>query len=252
MSKVKGTPVTNYVAMPHNPAKRAVLRLVGLVVVVAMVYSAYWYGEQRGEGQESRLLVERNELRSELDESTRRQEILRQRVAVLENAAFVDKESIDGVRQSNRELSDRIAQLEEEIALYQGIMSPSVNSAGLTIQEVVLTPTPADNRYRFKVMLTQVGNNSNYLRGFVGINILGAQNGETAAFPLKDLSDEIDDVDIKFRYRYFQDFTGELELPEGFTPDQVQVIAQSVGNKAARIEKAYNWSDLENGNNVGQ
>jgi hypothetical protein len=101
-------------------------------------------------------------------------------------------------------------------------------------------------------MLTQVGNNTNYLRGFVGINVLGVQKGEVTAYPLKELSSEINDVDIKFRYRYFQDFKGELILPEGFTPDQVQVIAQSVGSNSARIEKAYNWSDLENGNNVGQ
>ncbi|EAR10927.1 DUF6776 family protein [Reinekea blandensis] len=252
MKKVKGTPVTNYVARPYHPARRRLLALVGLVLVGLMVYSAYWYGEQVGVGQETRLLLERNELRAELRDRTEQLESLRQRVAVLETASFVDKEANDGVRQLNRELSDRIAELEEEIALYQGIMSPSVNSAGLTIQEVNLTTTPSDNRYRFKVMLTQVGNNSTYLRGFVGINVLGVANGEATAFPLKDLSEDISDVDIKFRYRYFQDFTGELVLPEGFTPDQIQVVAQSVGDKAARVERAYNWSDLENGNNVGQ
>lgn len=252
MTKVKGTPVTNYVAMPYNPARRRVLTLIGLVLVTLMVYSAYWYGEQVGIGQEARLLQERNQLSVELIDRTQQLEELRQRVAVLETASFVDKEANDGVRQLNRELSDRIAELEEEIALYQGIMSPSVNPAGLTIQEVNLTPTPAENRYRFKVMLTQVGNNSTYLRGFVGINVLGVEGGETAAYPLNDLSDDISDVDIKFRYRYFQDFTGELVLPEGFTPDQIQVVAQSVGDKAARVERAYNWSDLENGNNVGQ
>lgn len=252
MSKVKGTSVINYVAMPYNPVKHNLVRLIGLVVVIAMVYSAFLYGEQQGTGQESQLLTERNELRQQLEVSISRQESLRQRVAVLENASFVDKEAVDGVRQSNRELSDRIAELEEEIALYQGIMSPSVDSAGLTVQEVMLTPTATDNRYRFKVMLTQVGNNTTYMRGFVGINILGAQNGETTAFPLKDVSSEINDVDIKFRYRYFQDFTGEMVLPEGFTPDQIQVVAQSVGEKAARVERTYNWSDLEKGNNVGQ
>lgn len=252
MQKVKGSPVTNYVVVPHNPVKRISLRLILLLSVIGLVYAAYWYGERQGIGEERELISERNRLQRELTQTISREDSLRQRVAVLENAAFVDKEAVDGVRQSNRELSDRIAELEEEIALYQGIMSPSVNSAGLTIQEVTLTTTPADNRFRFKVMLTQVGNNTNYLRGFVGINILGVQNGEVTAYPLKELSSEIDDVDIKFRYRYFQDFKGELVLPEGFTPDQIQVIAQSVGNKSSRVEKAYDWSDLENGNNVGQ
>lgn len=252
MKRVKGPPVNNYVVVPHNPVRRLFTRLAVVVVVMVVIYTAFLYGEQQGIGKERLLISQRDLLQEQLAESISREENLRQRVAVLENAAFVDKGATDGVRQSNRELSDRIAELEEEIALYQGIMSPSVNAAGLTIQEVSLTPTPADERYRFKVMLTQVGNNSNYLRGFVGINILGIQNGEVTAYPLRELSNEINDVDIKFRYRYFQDFAGELVLPEDFTPDQIQVIAQSVGSKSARIEKAYNWSDLESGNNVGQ
>ncbi|MDX1343111.1 MAG: DUF6776 family protein [Reinekea sp.] len=252
MSKVKGSAVTNYRVVPYAPVKHAALRFAMVVVVVGMVYAAFWYGQRSGIREEAELISQRNQLLQEVTQSTSREEALRQRVAVLENAAFVDKGSVDDVRQINRELSDQIAQLEEEIALYQGIMSPSVDSAGLTIQEVTLTPTPAENRYRFKVMLTQVGNNTNYLRGFVGINVLGVQDGAVAAFPLKELSSEINEVDIKFRYRYFQDFKGELVLPEGFTPDQIQVIAQSVGTKSARVEKAYNWSDLENGTNVGQ
>ncbi len=250
MSRVKGSAEINYVVVPHRPFKKAIAGLTTIVLMIGLVYAAFWYGERSGIQEEQQLVEQRDYLQKELTLSTSREEALRQRVAVLENASFVDKGSVDDVRQSNRELSDRIAQLEEEIALYQGIMSPTVDSAGLTIQEVTLTPTPTDNRYRFKVMLTQVGKNTNYLRGFVGINVVGVQNSEVVAFPLKELSSEINDVDIKFRYRYFQDFKGELVLPEGFTPDQIQVIAQSVGTNAARIEKAYNWSDLENGNNV--
>ena len=252
MRKVKGVAVNNLVVVPYKPMEKFLFRILLLIVMLALVYSAYWYGLHQGIGAESELLVERDQLIGELQASANRQDRLSQRIAILENAAFVDKESVDVVRQVNRELSDKIAQLEEDVALYQGIMSPSVNSTGLTIQEVKLTATPSDRRYRFKVMLTQVGNNSTYLRGFAGINLIGVENGKVTAYPLKVLSNEISDVDIKFRYRYFQEFKGELMLPEKFTPDQIQVIAQSVGKKSARVEKAFNWSDLENESNVGQ
>lgn len=252
MSRVKGKDVTNYVVVPHKPIRAALARITAFGLAVALIAGAYYYGQRIGVGEEGQLLSERNELRRDLAQALSREDTLRQRVAVLENAAFVDRGAVDEVRQTNRELSDKIAKLEEDVALYQGIMSPSINAAGLTIQEVSLASTPSNNRYRFKVMLTQVGNNTNYLRGFVGINVLGVQNGEITAYPLSELSSDVDDVDIKFRYRYFQDFDGELVLPEAFTPDQIQVIAQSVGDNSARIERSYNWSDLENGNNVGQ
>ncbi|WP_320824213.1 DUF6776 family protein [Reinekea sp.] len=252
MGRVKGTALNRFIVVPHRPLRRVGLTLLTMLVMVGGISAAYWLGEKQGVGQERVLFQKREQLQSELQGSMAREDVLRQRVAVLENATFVDKESVDGVRQINRELGDRIAQLEEDVALYQGIMAPSENTAGLTIQEVNLSQTPSANRYRFKVMLTQIGNNASYLRGSVRVNILGVQDGEVTAYSLKDLSSEITDTEIKFRYRYFQDFTGELVLPENFTPDQLQVIAQSVGDKSARLEKAYIWSDLENGNNVGQ
>lgn len=250
MGRVKGSTEVNYVVVPNRPLRRILTQLSLIVVTAGMVYAAYWYGERNGIQDEQALVELVDYYERELAQSTSREDVLRQRVAVLENASFVDQGSVDDVRQANRELSDRIAKLEQEIALYQGIMSPTVDTAGLTIQEVALTPTPTVNRYRFKVMLTQVGKNTDYLKGFVEINVLGVLNGEVVSYPLKELSAEINDVDIKFRYRYFQDFKGELVLPEGFTPDQIQVVAQSAGKGAARIEKMYNWSDLENGNNV--
>ena len=252
MGQVKGRVLENLVVVPHRPWRRFIYIVLTLLTMAAGVYTSYWYGISQGIGQEKVLYQQRQQLQIELLESIGREDELRQLVAVLENATFVDKESVDGVRQTNRELTDRIAQLEEDVSLYQGIMSPSVNAAGLTIQEVTLVKTASANRYRFKVMLTQVGNNSSYLRGFVGVTIVGVQGDTVTAYPLKDLSIDISDTEIKFRYRYFQDFTGELVLPENFTPDQLQVIAQSVGDKPAQMEKAYIWSDLETGNNVGQ
>jgi hypothetical protein len=252
MGQVKGRVLEKLVVVPHRPMRRFIMFVFILLTIVVGFYAAYWYGEKQGVGQEKDLFQQRQQLQFELLESIGREDELRQLVAVLENATFVDKESVNGVRQTNRELTDRIAQLEEDVSLYQGIMSPSVNTAGLTIQEVTLVKTASANRYRFKVMLTQVGNNTRYLRGSVGVTIVGVQDGEVTAYPLKTLSSEINDTEIKFRYRYFQDFTGELVLPENFTPDQFQVIAQSVGDKPARLEKAYIWSDLETGNNVGQ
>lgn len=252
MTRVKGVPQTQYVVVAHQPIRQWIVRLLLLIIVVASVFGAYLYGSYLGIRNEQALIREVAQLRDHLSDSSERESKLRQQVAVLENASFVDKGAVDDVRTSNRELTDRIAELEKDIALYQGIMSPTVNSAGLTLQEVTLVPAVLDNHFRFKVMLTQVGNNSNYLRGFVGINVLGVQNGKVTAYPLKDLSTDFDDIDIKFRYRYFQDFKGELVLPDDFTPDQLQVIAQSVGDKAARLERSFNWSDLESANNVGQ
>lgn len=252
MGKVKVSRVHPVMVVPYRPWRRWTILVLGSVIVSLAVYGAYLYGLESGTGEQQALRRERGELREALRQSRQRQEALRMRVATLERGSEVDRHATEDVRLANRELTDRIALLEEEIALYQGIMSPSLDGKGLRVQEMTLQPTSSDNRYRYNLMLTQVGNNSQYLQGFVGVNLVGTQDGERVALPLKDVSSEIDEVDIKFRYRYFQDIKGDLELPEGFIPDQIQVVAQAVGNRSARVEVAYNWSDLESGNNVGQ
>lgn len=252
MAKVKVAPVRQMVVVPYRPWRRWLARIVGIVIIGLAVYAAYLYGFQTGGSQNEALLTQRAELRQSLLEAQQRQEALRLRVAQLERGSQVDRQANENARQTQLELSGRIAELEEEVALYQGIMSPSLDNEGLRIQEVTLEPTSSSDRYRYSLMLTQAGNNSQYLQGFVGVNVVGTQNGERIALPLKDVSDAVDDVDIRFRYRYFQDIKGDLVLPEGFIPDQIQVIAQAVGDRAARVEAAYSWLDLENGNNVGQ
>ncbi len=90
-------------------------------------------------------------------------------------------------------------------------------------------------------MLTQVGDNKNFIKGFAGVNVIGTLDDKKVIYPLKDLSLEIKSLDIKFRYRYFQDIKGELTIPKGFTPEQVQVLAQASGNKAQRAEQLFPW-----------
>jgi len=252
MAKVKVSPVRQMTVVPYRPWRSWSLRIIGIVMAALAVYAAYLYGFQTGGSQYETLLTQRAELRQNLSQSEQRQEALRIRVAQLERGTEVDRQANENARQTQLEMRGRIAGLEEEVALYQGIMSPSLENEGLRIQEITLESTSSSNRYRYSLMLTQAGNNSEYLQGFVGVNIVGTQNGERVALPLKDVSETVEDVDIRFRYRYFQDIKGDLVLPEGFIPDQIQVTAQAVGERAAQVESAYNWLDLENGNNVGQ
>jgi len=252
MAKVKVAPVRQMVVVPYRPWRSWLARIIGIAVVVLAVYTAYLYGFRTGGSQYETLLNQRAELREKVGEAEQRQKALRLRVAQLERGSEVDRQANENARQTQLELSGRIAELEEEIALYQGIMSPTLDSEGLRIQEVTLEPTSSRERYRYSLMLTQAGNNTEYLQGFVGVNVVGTQNGERVALALKDMSETVDEVDIRFRYRYFQDIKGDLVLPEGFIPDQIQVVAQAVGDRSARVEAAYSWLDLENGNNVGQ
>ena len=79
------------------------------------------------------------------------------------------------------------------------------------------------------------------LKGFVKVNIVGNLDKELKHMPLWSVSQQIDKEKIKLRFKYFQEIEGELELPSGFQPQRVEVIAHASGKKPTQVEKTYEW-----------
>ena len=57
---------------------------------------------------------------------------------------------------------------------------------------------------------------------------------------LSELDNEKSDA-VRFRFRYFQNITGRMTLPDGFEPRLVMIAAQSSGGNQ-RLEKDFDWS----------
>jgi len=64
-------------------------------------------------------------------------------------------------------------------------------------------------------------------------------------YGLRDISDDVQDYGIKYRFRYFQEIEGELVLPEGFVAESIEVILQTNGSKANRVEQVFPWPGKE-------
>ncbi|HEY9120837.1 MAG TPA: DUF6776 family protein, partial [Marinobacter sp.] len=73
---------------------------------------------------------------------------------------------------------------------------------------------------------------------------IGMRNEEKEVIALRDLSDDIDDLGVRFRFRYFQDIEGLLRLPDGFEPLELQVVARAEGSKSSQAERTFDWDEL--------
>ena len=80
-----------------------------------------------------------------------------------------------------------------------------------------------------------------FYKGIMAPGSVGQIDGKTTVLPLRDVDSTIDGLGIKFRFRYFQEVKGELTLPDGFVPEQMQVVLQSSGNKPQRVEETQQW-----------
>lgn len=240
MAVVKGSQQESLVITQYRPWKKVrrwFFSLLMLVVVGAGGYFVGWYDSWTST---SRLSIERDQLRHELHRAERTISSLTQRVGILEKGGEVDRQATEGIRHTVVELKYQISTLEEEVAFYKGIMAPSSSDMGLRVSKIDLT-AQENGSVRYSIMLTQVADNSSFIAGLAAVNFVGSRNEERVILPLRDLDRSIDDLGVRFRFRYFQEISGELVVPEGFTPEQVQVVLQSTGSKAQRVEKSIEW-----------
>lgn len=241
MATVKGTKERRLQVVTYNPYIKP-LSVLGVVALCAALSGvSYWLGNLRALGLQEQALVERDELRLLLQQKTDQAEMLSQEVANLKMSSEIDKASSEDVRGEVIQLKEQIAAQEEEISLYRGLMAPTENRQGLTIGSLELSATGVPRRYDFKVVVQQLATNHEVLNGHLNFNVIGREGEFVRSIPLKELTSQIDDEDIRLRFKYFQNIEGQLELPAGFEPERIELMARSTGRNATQVEKKLSW-----------
>lgn len=241
MSAVIGSKPTRLVVVPYRPYLRLWITLGTVVAVLVTGVASYLIGKSQGMALGTNIIAERDALRSELAVKIVEADDLSQQVANLRLAGEVDRASSEGVRSQVIELKEKIAGLEQDITFYRNLMAPNENQRGLTIGSVDVISTGVPRRYNFKVVVQQFATNHQVLNGSLRITIVGYDGEVARRVPLKDLSEQIDQEDIRLRFRYFQNIEGQLVLPEGFEPERIELVATSTGQNGATVEKKFGW-----------
>ncbi|WP_369856322.1 DUF6776 family protein [Candidatus Thalassolituus haligoni] len=210
--------------------------LLLLLLAVGSGFAGGWFGSLR---MLESLQAQRDQLLSDLSRNEQTITDLTQHVGILEKGGEVDRYAADSVRGSIRSLEQQVDDLEQDVAFYKSIMDPDAVEKGLRIHDLQLVGLN-DGRYQYRLMLTQVADNGDTIAGTITANVVGLNDkGVSATVPLVQLDATFTG---KFRFRYFQELSGELALPDGFTPQKVNVVAQSTGKKARRTEQTYDWT----------
>lgn len=241
MSVVKGSRQDNLV-IDHRRRGHRLRSILYLIILITIVSAGgYLGGYYDSRSQIQQLSVQKQFLEHNLSQAEETILNLSQRVSVLEKGGEVDRKAAESFRQTVRELNADVARLEQEVGFYKGIMAPGSTDRGLRVSKIDIQAAESPQRFRYAIMLTQVVDNSAHIEGQAAINIVGQIDGKTTVLPLRDVDSTIDGLGIKFRFRYFQEVKGELTLPDGFVPEQMQVVLQSSGNKPQRVEETQQW-----------
>jgi hypothetical protein len=211
-----------------------------LIALLALGVSFY-LGRLDSREQRLSLLAERDALLMQVDEDTQRIAELEQQNIMLESSAQVDAEASQQIMDTINNLQQHIDALEKELSFYRGIMAPELDIKGLHLSDFTLEAKADPKKFRFQLALTQVKQHNMFLKGEVSIILRGTLNGRATQYDITEVSN-LQPQDLNFTFKYFQHIGGEIELPDGFKPKQVDIVATTRGRDAQRAERSFPWS----------
>jgi hypothetical protein len=100
----------------------------------------------------------------------------------------------------------------------------------------------SQNQYSYKMILTKNGKSTKKVRGSTNVVIRGEKNGAVSELKLSDLELENAEKDTKFTFRYFQVFEGDIAIPDGFEPFEVEIGIKPTTKKVKSFSETISWT----------
>lgn len=232
-------PIPQLVVRPYDPPRlRRVVLFVGLIwlsslMVVGMVVWRYARLPPSNVSESAPMIDLRNA-----------NEALEQRIAVLERADQVGKIAASDLQQSLREREEEIAGLRADLAFYGRLVGGGARREGLAIHSVHVTPVADSHAWNVSVTLTQNLKRSQISNGRLQLEVEGVAGQQLKRIAWSDLTGSAAPSGWPFAFKYFQQVTGTIVLPEGFVPNRVRVTANA-GGEGGRVEQSFAWTDAQ-------
>ncbi|SEL48618.1 hypothetical protein SAMN05428989_1753 [Pseudoxanthomonas sp. GM95] len=171
-------------------------------------------------------------LQNELDQLQRRMVVLQQSDRI-SRAANLDLQ--DTLTQ--REI--QIADLRSDVEFYARLVGPTAQRTDLTVFSSKFTERDAAS-FDYRIVLTQTLNRGAISSGQMQFSLEGTRAGRREVLDWAQLHGSRGVTPQAFSFRYFQELSGSVALPPGFTPQRVRVSLQAP--ERAPVQREFDWS----------
>jgi len=232
--------------MRSFPSSRRVVLFsaAALAVLVGTGYLVFELGRYQGGYSALDQRREQGALQQIISQQTADADELRRQITVLQTSQEIDRETYALVESNLSELQVRIQSQEEELAFYQGIISPEDGYAGLRIQSINFTAAELEQHYILRLVLVQSISHDRRVTGVVRLHIEGSRAGEADELSPDEILIDPESGNIPYAFRYFQGLQGVVVLPADFEPDQVNVEIRPQGAGGRPILHSFEWSTV--------
>jgi hypothetical protein len=179
--------------------------------------------------------------RAEISRAHKEQDALLQRIAVLERSEQVARAAYGDLQQNLKDRQEEVSALRADLAFYSRLTNGSKLEA-LNVHGVHLQAAASPRVYNFSITLTQTLKSGQIATGRMRVSVNGVRDGKLVTLNWSDLAPNQDGTGLPFSFKYFQQITGTLMLPDKFTPNRLHVEAEA-GGDMGKIDQDFAWAD---------
>jgi hypothetical protein len=238
---------------PSSRRRRGLLRLLLSVAGLMVMFAAgYWLGEQSLYRQNGFDRSQYLAMKSELIRARETIDTLEADLDVVQTRYAVDRQALEMVRRDIASQKEQIANLEEGIGFYRGLMAPGEIAQGLSLRRPELIPQEEPATYAFRIIAQQDAQKHQLLKGELSAEVFGQLFNQQVSYPLAQLSEDLENNVVALRFRYFQSVEGVLTLPEGFEPQGISIVATVSSPHKSEASERFVWQVQEKFTHVGK
>jgi len=210
-----------------------------LVIIAGM----WWWGFDFGQIFSGfiRKEIEQKLVTLEADATKNRSEAteLRARNSSLESEFSMNRGNQEALSKQATELAGENAQLKEELAFLQKLVSDSSKNIGLQIQRMTVEPDGED-MWRYSVLVVRGGSPKDEFAGTVVLHATlapGSDGGTTPKVLVLPDDDPAAASTLTLRFKYYQRVEGRFRVPPGARVTAVAARAYEAGQSAPRAAR---------------
>ena len=214
-------------------------RFYGWVIAIvtllslALFVSGYLVSQYRA-GSVFQVQRENKDLQEALAETSKQ-------VVQLQREIKLERETIKAMAAELRGQQDDHNRLQKELIMYKSVLDPDATEAGINIAHFEVRADNRANEYRYQLFLTQLKDHRQFVEGKLSMVLYGESNGEKKQFEFSDIA-AIDAKSAKLKFKYIEEISGKIVMPEQFVPEGVRVIVATSGRKPVSITQEFPWA----------
>ncbi|MBV8342344.1 MAG: hypothetical protein JO173_08185 [Gammaproteobacteria bacterium] len=229
------------VVRQRAPGLRTALLVAALLVGLFGLYVVYELGRYDAGYDRQAVAQRRVELEVQIEHLEKANREMRTKLAELDTVRLGRAHEQAELARAMGELQAQVARQSQELAFYRGVVAQGAGAIGVKIEGLRITAASHPATYVVHLSLVRSGRADSDASGIVHLSVQGTSDAVARTLDLGELtSGRV--RELRYSFRYLQNFDQELMVPLAFKPAQLAVEVQSSRHELAPLSQSFLWA----------